>query len=133
VDLSLERMRRFAAAGILLNFTYDELSPSDAGEPLFPNSVGSRRPCRAGRRRGAASRAPRPGGFEGGTVAASRAPRPGGFEGGTVAASRAPRPGGFEGGASRPPFAQRLISCATRSRWYVASPKVNSDDLARLK
>ena len=27
----------------------------------------------------------------------------------------------------------RLISCATRSRWYVASPKVNSDDLARLK
>jgi hypothetical protein len=28
---------------------------------------------------------------------------------------------------------QRLISCATRSRWYVASPNVNSDDLARLK
>src|SRR5687768_3111460 len=27
----------------------------------------------------------------------------------------------------------RLMSCATRSRWYVASPKVNSDDLARLK
>src|SRR5574341_704370 len=27
---------------------------------------------------------------------------------------------------------QRLMSCATRSRWYVASPKVNSDDLARL-
>src|SRR5437773_8706540 len=25
------------------------------------------------------------------------------------------------------------MSCATRSRWYVASPKVNSDDLARLK
>ena len=27
----------------------------------------------------------------------------------------------------------KLISCATRSRWYVASPNVNSDDLARLK
>ena len=63
VNLSVERMRQFARAGIMMNFTYDELSPlmgvdpqamyvairavgtehvtlsSDAGEPLFPNSV----------------------------------------------------------------------------------------------
>ncbi len=63
VNLSLARMQQFARAGIFLNFTYDELSPlmgvdpaamaaairtvgpehctlsSDAGEPLFPNSV----------------------------------------------------------------------------------------------
>ncbi|HZT08670.1 MAG TPA: DUF6282 family protein [Chloroflexota bacterium] len=63
VDLTAEEMQRFARAGIWLNFTYDELSPllgvdparmydairsvgpehctlsSDAGEPLFPNSV----------------------------------------------------------------------------------------------
>ena len=63
VDLTLDEMKRFAAAGIWLNFTYDELSPllgvdparmcdaimavgpehvtlsSDAGEPLFPNTV----------------------------------------------------------------------------------------------
>jgi hypothetical protein len=63
VDLSLEMMKQYAAAGIYLNFTYDEISPllgvdparmaqyirevgtryvtlsSDAGEPLFPNSV----------------------------------------------------------------------------------------------
>lgn len=63
VDLEIDHMRRLAGAGITLNFTYDELSPllgvdparmyqaireigpghctlsSDAGEPLFPNSV----------------------------------------------------------------------------------------------
>ena len=63
VDLDIDHMKRLAAAGITLNFTYDELSPllgvdparmyeairevgpehctlsSDAGEPLFPNSV----------------------------------------------------------------------------------------------
>ena len=63
VNLSLERMQQFTRAGIYLNFTFDELSPlmgvdpnamyqairlvgpehctlsSDAGEPLFPNSV----------------------------------------------------------------------------------------------
>lgn len=63
VDLTVEEMQQFARAGIWLNFTYDELSPllgvdparmcdairtvgpehvtlsSDAGEPLFPNSV----------------------------------------------------------------------------------------------
>jgi len=63
VDLSAEQMRQLGEAGIFLNFTYDELSPllgvdpyrmyqairtvgiehtllsSDAGEPLFPNSV----------------------------------------------------------------------------------------------
>jgi hypothetical protein len=63
VDLSIEQMKQFAHAGIYMNFTYDELSPllgvdpalmyeairaigvehailsSDAGEPLFPNSV----------------------------------------------------------------------------------------------
>lgn len=71
VDLSIERMRQFAAAGIYMNFTYDELSPllgvdpfemygairavgcdrvtlsSDAGEPLFPNSVECMRLMRA--------------------------------------------------------------------------------------
>jgi hypothetical protein len=71
VDLSVERMRRFAEAGIYMNFTYDELSPllgvdpfamyqairavgchrvtlsSDAGEPLFPNSVECMRLMRA--------------------------------------------------------------------------------------
>ena len=63
VELTLDEMRQLASAGIFLNFTYDELSPllgidpalmartiralgtemvtlsSDAGEPLFPNSV----------------------------------------------------------------------------------------------
>ncbi len=63
IDLSVEQMKQLASAGIYLNFTYDELSPllgvdpkkmyeairavgvhhvmlsSDAGEPLFPNSV----------------------------------------------------------------------------------------------
>ena len=63
IDLTVDEMRRLAAIGITLNFTYDELSPllgvdparmydairavgpehftlsSDAGEPLFPNSV----------------------------------------------------------------------------------------------
>lgn len=71
VDLSLPRMKTFAQAGIFLNFTYDELSPllgvdpfemyqairavgcdrvtlsSDAGEPLFPNSVECMRLIRA--------------------------------------------------------------------------------------
>ncbi len=71
VDLSVSRMQRFAEAGIYLNFTYDELSPllgvdpfemyqairavgcdrvtlsSDAGEPLFPNSVECMRLMRA--------------------------------------------------------------------------------------
>jgi hypothetical protein len=63
VSLSLDEMKQASAAGLWLNFTYDELSPllgidpakmyeaihavgaehctlsSDAGEPLFPNSV----------------------------------------------------------------------------------------------
>jgi hypothetical protein len=63
VDLSVKQMMELASAGIYLNFTYDELSPllgidparmyhairsigtsrvtlsSDAGEPLFPNSI----------------------------------------------------------------------------------------------
>jgi hypothetical protein len=63
VDLTIPQMRRLAKAGIYLNFTYDEISPllgidpfriyqairgvgaehvtlsSDAGEPLFPDSV----------------------------------------------------------------------------------------------
>lgn len=63
VDLSVAQMKDMAAAGIYLNFTYDEISPllgvdpkriydairqigvqqvtlsSDAGEPLFPHSV----------------------------------------------------------------------------------------------
>lgn len=63
LDLSLDQMRALAGAGICLNFTYDEISPllgvnpalmcqtiqalgaehvtlsSDAGEPLFPNTV----------------------------------------------------------------------------------------------
>lgn len=67
VDLTVEEMRQLAARGIYLNFTFDELSPllgidpkemyeairavgvehftlsSDAGEPLFPNSVESMR------------------------------------------------------------------------------------------
>jgi hypothetical protein len=67
VDLSIPEMKDAAAAGLWLNFTYDELSPllgldpakmyeairavgpkhctlsSDAGEPLFPNSVESLR------------------------------------------------------------------------------------------
>jgi hypothetical protein len=71
VDLSVERMKRFADAGIYMNFTYDELSPllgvdpfemyqairavgcervtlsSDAGEPLFPNSIECMRLMRA--------------------------------------------------------------------------------------
>jgi len=67
VNLTFEEMKEAAAAGLWLNFTYDELSPllgidpanmfaairtigperctlsSDAGEPLFPNSVESLR------------------------------------------------------------------------------------------
>jgi hypothetical protein len=67
VNLSIEEMKEAAAADLWLNFTYDELSPllgidpanmykairtigpehctlsSDAGEPLFPNSVESLR------------------------------------------------------------------------------------------
>jgi hypothetical protein len=63
IDLTVEEMWQVAAAGVTLNFTYDELSPllgvdpkkmydairavgvehftlsSDCGEPLFPNSV----------------------------------------------------------------------------------------------
>jgi hypothetical protein len=63
LDLSLEQMKELASAGVYLNFTYDEISPllgvdpavmcrtiqeigvghvtlsSDAGEPLFPNTV----------------------------------------------------------------------------------------------
>jgi hypothetical protein len=63
VNLSVDEMKEAAAAGLWLNFTYDELSPllgidpammysairevgpqhctlsSDAGEPMFPNSV----------------------------------------------------------------------------------------------
>ena len=63
VNLNIEEMRQAAAKGVLLNFTYDEISPmmgvdplkmfeairaigaehftlsSDAGDPLFPNSV----------------------------------------------------------------------------------------------
>jgi hypothetical protein len=67
VDLTIEEMKDAAGSGLWLNFTYDELSPllgidpanmykaicaigpkhctlsSDAGEPLFPNSVESLR------------------------------------------------------------------------------------------
>ena len=63
VDLSVEQMQELVGFGATMNFTYDELSPllgvdpfrmyqairavgpehctlsSDAGEPLFPNSV----------------------------------------------------------------------------------------------
>jgi hypothetical protein len=63
VDLTLEQMKQLTAIGIYMNFTYDEISPllgvdpakmcatiqalgtdyvtlsSDAGEPLFPNTV----------------------------------------------------------------------------------------------
>jgi hypothetical protein len=63
VDLTVDEMKQFASAGIWLNFTFDEISPllgvdparmydairavgpehvtlsSDAGEPLFPNTV----------------------------------------------------------------------------------------------
>jgi uncharacterized protein DUF6282 len=63
VDLTLEQMRQLTSLGIYMNFTYDEISPllgvdparmcktiqalgtdyvtlsSDAGEPLFPNTV----------------------------------------------------------------------------------------------
>jgi hypothetical protein len=63
VDLSIDQMKELTHAGIYMNFTYDELSPllgidparmyeairaigtskvtlsSDAGEPLFPNSI----------------------------------------------------------------------------------------------
>jgi hypothetical protein len=63
IDLTVDEMKHFVNAGIYLNFTYDELSPllgvdpgrmydairevgtdhvtlsSDAGEPLFPNTV----------------------------------------------------------------------------------------------
>ena len=71
IDLSVEQMQTLARAGIYLNFTYDELSPllgvdplkmcqaiqaigveqvtlsSDAGEPLFPNSVEAMRLVRS--------------------------------------------------------------------------------------
>jgi hypothetical protein len=71
VDLTVPQMRQLAATGILMNFTFDELSPllgvdpaemyaairavgpehcvlsSDAGEPLFPNSVECMRLVRA--------------------------------------------------------------------------------------
>jgi hypothetical protein len=67
VDLSIEEMKQFASAGLWMNFTFDELSPllgidparmyeaiqaagadrctlsSDAGEPLFPDTVESLR------------------------------------------------------------------------------------------
>ncbi len=63
VDLSIDQMKELTSAGIYMNFTYDELSPllgidparmyeairaigtskvtlsTDAGEPLFPNSI----------------------------------------------------------------------------------------------
>jgi len=71
IDLSVEQMKELSTAGILFNFTYDELSPllgvdpqlmyeairtvgvehftlsSDAGEPLFPDSVEAMRLVRA--------------------------------------------------------------------------------------
>ncbi|MDI5967248.1 DUF6282 family protein [Streptomyces sp. SL13] len=71
IDLSLERMRELTSAGVVMNFTYDEISPllgvnpehmcrtiqalgtehvtlsSDAGEPLFPNTVEAIRLLRA--------------------------------------------------------------------------------------
>ncbi|MEV7554625.1 DUF6282 family protein [Amycolatopsis sp. NPDC089917] len=71
IDLSLAQMRELTSAGIYLNFTYDEISPllgvdpaemcrtiqalgteyvtlsSDAGEPLFPNTVEALRLLRA--------------------------------------------------------------------------------------
>ncbi|MDN3353666.1 DUF6282 family protein [Actinomadura sp. DC4] len=71
IDLSLEQMRELTAAGVTMNFTYDEISPllgvdparmcetilalgtehvtlsSDAGEPLFPNTVEATRLLRA--------------------------------------------------------------------------------------
>jgi hypothetical protein len=71
VDLNVEQMQQLAQVGIWMNFTYDEISPllgvdpylmyqairavgpehctlsSDAGEPLFPNSVECMRMMRA--------------------------------------------------------------------------------------
>jgi hypothetical protein len=71
LDLTVEEMQQLAGVGIFLNFTYDEISPllgvdparmyeairaigpeqvtlsSDAGEPLFPNSVECMRMMRA--------------------------------------------------------------------------------------
>lgn len=71
IDLSLDQMRELTSAGITMNFTYDEISPllgvdprrmcdailslgtehvtlsSDAGEPLFPNTVEAIRLLRA--------------------------------------------------------------------------------------
>ncbi len=71
MGLSVDEMKQFAASGVYLNFTYDELSPllginpldmfgailevgtdhvmlsSDAGEPLFPDSVECMRLMRA--------------------------------------------------------------------------------------
>jgi hypothetical protein len=71
VDLSVEQMQQLARVGIYMNFTFDEISPllgvdpyrmyeairavgvehvtlsSDAGEPLFPNSVECMRLMRA--------------------------------------------------------------------------------------
>jgi len=71
INLSVDQMKELSKAGILFNFTYDELSPllgvdpqlmynairevgpehftlsSDAGEPLFPDSVESMRLVRA--------------------------------------------------------------------------------------
>jgi hypothetical protein len=70
VDLTVDEMRQLTAAGVYLNFTFDELSPllgvdpfqmysairaigvdyvtlsSDCGEPLFPNSVEAMRQIR---------------------------------------------------------------------------------------
>jgi hypothetical protein len=71
VDLSVEQMQQLARVGVYMNFTFDEISPllgvdpyrmyqairavgvehvtlsSDAGEPLFPNSVECMRLMRA--------------------------------------------------------------------------------------
>jgi hypothetical protein len=71
IDLSLDQMRELTSAGVTMNFTYDEISPllgvdparmcetilalgtahvtlsSDAGEPLFPNTVEAMRLLRA--------------------------------------------------------------------------------------
>jgi len=71
IDLTVDEMKQLASVGVTLNFTYDEISPllgvdparmydairavgpehctlsSDAGEPLFPNSVECMRMMRA--------------------------------------------------------------------------------------
>lgn len=70
VNLTIEQMKAFGAAGVYLNFTYDELSPllgvdpavmyaavraigveqvtlsTDVGEPLFPHAVEAMRQIR---------------------------------------------------------------------------------------